>query len=103
MPSAGDRAHGGCLFGPRVRFPDTPTDPFYTYPMTSNTASLVLAAMVACSPTAAIVASALHAIARLKNWRILRDHSRRGCHLADIVNAVSFLHNLQLDELRDRS
>jgi hypothetical protein len=42
-----------------------------------------------------------HAIARLENWRILRDHRRRGCHLADSVNAVSFLHNLQLDELRD--
>jgi hypothetical protein len=44
-----------------------------------------------------------HAIAQLKNWRILRDHRRRGCHLADSVNAVSFLHNLQLDELRDSS
>ena len=44
-----------------------------------------------------------HAIARLKNSRILRDHRRRGCHLADTVNAVSFLHNLQLDELRDSS
>jgi hypothetical protein len=42
-----------------------------------------------------------HAIARLKNWRILRDHRRRGCHLPDTVNAVAFLHNLQLDELRD--
>jgi hypothetical protein len=45
MPSADDRAHGGCLFGPRVRFPDAHTDLFYTYPVTSNTASLVLAAM----------------------------------------------------------
>jgi hypothetical protein len=44
-----------------------------------------------------------HAIARLKNWRILRDHRRRGCHLADSVNAVAFLHNLRLDELRDSS
>jgi hypothetical protein len=43
------------------------------------------------------------AIARLKNWRILRDHRRRGCHLADTVNAVRFLHNLQLDEVRDSS
>lgn len=42
-----------------------------------------------------------HAIARLKNWRILRDHRRRGCHLADTLNAVAFLHNLQLQELRD--
>jgi hypothetical protein len=59
MPSADDRTHAGCLFGPRVRFPDASTDRFYTYPMTSNTASLVL--------------------------------------------AVTFLHNLQLDELRDSS
>jgi hypothetical protein len=44
-----------------------------------------------------------HAIARLKNWRILRNHRRRGCHLADTVNAVTFLHNLQRDQLRDSS
>ena len=42
-----------------------------------------------------------HAIARLKNWRILRDHRRRGDRLADTVQAVAFLHNLHLDELRD--
>jgi hypothetical protein len=42
-----------------------------------------------------------HAIARLKNWRVLRDHRRRGCHLADTIRAVAFLHNLHLDELRD--
>ena len=42
-----------------------------------------------------------HAIARLKNWRILRDHRRRGCHLADTLQAIAFLHNLHLDELRD--
>ena len=42
-----------------------------------------------------------HAIARLKNWRILRDHRRRGCHLADTLQAVAFLHNLHLAELRD--
>ena len=43
-----------------------------------------------------------HAIARLKNWRVLRDHRRRGRHLADTVGAVAFLHNLQGD-LRDNS
>jgi DDE superfamily endonuclease len=43
-----------------------------------------------------------HAIARLKNWRILRDHRRRGDRLADTVQAVAFLHNLHLDELRDK-
>ncbi|HEY6178373.1 MAG TPA: transposase family protein [Kofleriaceae bacterium] len=43
-----------------------------------------------------------HAIARLKNWRILRDHRRRGCHLADTLQAVAFLHNLHLAELRDK-
>jgi hypothetical protein len=40
-----------------------------------------------------------HAIARLKNWRILRDHRRRGCHLVYTL----FLHNLQLEKLRDSS
>ena len=43
-----------------------------------------------------------HAIARLKHWRILRDHRRRGRHVADTVRAIAFLHNLWLD-LRDRS
>jgi hypothetical protein len=42
-----------------------------------------------------------HAIARLKNWRVLRDHRRCGAHVADTVQAVAFLHNLHLDELRD--
>jgi len=46
-------------------------------------------------------ARAEHAIARLKNWRVLRDHRRRGRHLADTVNAVAYLHNLQVDDLRD--
>lgn len=40
-----------------------------------------------------------HAIARLKSWRVLRDHRRRGHHLDDTLRAVSFLHNLKLDEL----
>lgn len=44
-----------------------------------------------------------HAIARLKNWRVLRDHRRRARHLADTVNAVAVLHDLHLDELRDSS
>jgi hypothetical protein len=43
-----------------------------------------------------------HAIARLKDWRILRDHRRRGRHVAATVGAVAFLHNLRL-ELRDNS
>lgn len=43
-----------------------------------------------------------HAIARLKDWRILRDHRRRAVHLDDSLAAVGFLHNLQLD-LRDNS
>jgi hypothetical protein len=42
-----------------------------------------------------------HAIGRLKNSRVLRDHRRRGCHLADTVGAVAFLHNLHVNELRD--
>lgn len=43
-----------------------------------------------------------HAIARLKDWRILRDHRRRGRHLADTMHAVAWLHNLRI-ELRDNS
>jgi hypothetical protein len=43
-----------------------------------------------------------HAIARLKVWRVLRDHRRRGRHLPDTLNAVAYLHNLQID-LRDNS
>ena len=43
-----------------------------------------------------------HAIARLKDWRMLRDHRRRGRHVATTVQAVAFLHNLRL-ELRDIS
>ena len=41
-----------------------------------------------------------HAIARLKNWRVLRDHRRRGHHLDDTLRAVCAIHNLQI-ELRD--
>jgi hypothetical protein len=43
-----------------------------------------------------------HAIARLKDWRVLRDHRRHGRHLDDSVKAVAALHNLRLD-LRDIS
>ena len=42
-----------------------------------------------------------HAIARLKNWRILRDRRRRGCYLTGTLQAIAFLHNPHLDELRD--
>ncbi len=43
-----------------------------------------------------------HAIARLKDWRVLRDHRRRGRHLADTMQAIARLHNLRI-ELRDNS
>ena len=43
-----------------------------------------------------------HAIARLKDWRVLRDHRRRGRFLLDTVRAVAFLHNLRI-EIRDSS
>jgi hypothetical protein len=43
-----------------------------------------------------------HAIARLKDWRVLRDHRRRGHHVAITVAAIAALHNLRL-ELRDNS
>ena len=43
-----------------------------------------------------------HAIARLKQWRALRDHRRRGTQLQNTLHAISFLHNLQID-LRDNS
>lgn len=45
-------------------------------------------------------ARAEHAIARLKNWRVLRDHRRRGRHLPDTLRAIALLHNLHL-EFRD--
>jgi len=37
-----------------------------------------------------------HALARLKDWRVLRDHRRRGCHLAQTLAAVAFLHNVRI-------
>jgi hypothetical protein len=40
-------------------------------------------------------ARAEQVIARLKDWRMLRDHRRRGRHLADTVGAIVFLHNLR--------
>lgn len=43
-----------------------------------------------------------HAIARLKDWRVLRDHRRRGRHFLDSVRAVAFLHNIRIT-LRDVS
>jgi hypothetical protein len=43
-----------------------------------------------------------HALARLKNWRVLRDHRRSGCHLDTTLRAVAALHNLSL-EIRDSS
>lgn len=43
-----------------------------------------------------------HAIARLKDWRVLRDHRRRGRHLQTTLRAVACLHNLRVD-LRDYS
>jgi len=43
-----------------------------------------------------------HAIARLKDWRVLRDHRRRGNHLIESLRAVAVLHNLKL-ELRNCS
>lgn len=43
-----------------------------------------------------------HAIARLKDWRVLRDHRRRGRHLMDTLRAVATLHNLRV-QLRDNS
>ena len=38
-----------------------------------------------------------HAIARLKDWRVLRDHRRRGRHLEHTLRAVAALHNLKRD------
>jgi hypothetical protein len=41
-----------------------------------------------------------HAIARLKVWRVLRDHRRKGHHLATSLGAVVLLHNLDV-QFRD--
>lgn len=43
-----------------------------------------------------------HAIARLKDWRVLRDHRRRGACLPQTLQAVAVLHNLKI-EFRDNS
>jgi hypothetical protein len=43
-----------------------------------------------------------HAIARLKDWRVLRDHRRRGTHFMETVRAVAVLHNLKIN-IRDSS
>ena len=43
-----------------------------------------------------------HAIARLKDWRILRDYRRRGHELQRSLHAVAFLHNIRL-KFRDSS
>jgi len=43
-----------------------------------------------------------HALARLKDWRVLRDHRRRGRHLSTTFRAVAFLHNLRI-QFRDIS
>jgi len=43
-----------------------------------------------------------HTIARLKCWRVLRDHRRRGTHLLFTAQAVAVLHNLRM-EFRDNT
>lgn len=43
-----------------------------------------------------------HAIARLKDWRVLRDHRRRGRSVIHSLQAVAVLHNLKI-ELRNNS
>ena len=43
-----------------------------------------------------------HAIARLKDWRVLRDYRRQGSSLASTLQAIAVLHNLRI-ELRDNS
>ncbi len=47
-------------------------------------------------------ARAEHAIARLKNWGVLRAPRTRGKHLPDTLAAVAYLHNLRIT-LRDIS
>lgn len=47
-------------------------------------------------------ARAEHAIARLKDWHVLRDHRRRGDHVATTLAAVAYLHNVTTT-LRDIS
>jgi hypothetical protein len=40
-------------------------------------------------------ARAGHAIARLKDWQVLRDHPRRGEHVPTTLAAVAYLHNIK--------
>ena len=47
-----------------------------------------------------------HALARLKDWRVLRDHRRQDRFFMRTLAAVAFLHNLRIatpDALRDSS
>jgi hypothetical protein len=43
-----------------------------------------------------IRARAEHALARMKNWKILRDYRRAASTLADTASAIAYLHNLTL-------
>lgn len=43
-----------------------------------------------------------HTLARLKDWRVLRDHRRRGGRLLESLRAVAALHNLKIQS-RDSS
>ena len=43
-----------------------------------------------------------HALARLKDWRVLRDYRRRGAHLLQSLQAIAVLHNIRI-ELRNNS
>jgi len=43
-----------------------------------------------------------HALARLKDWRVLRDYRRRGRTLVSTLRTIAFLHNLKI-ELRNKS
>ncbi|MDW6059957.1 hypothetical protein SAZ11_20560 [Streptomyces sp. FXJ1.4098] len=38
-----------------------------------------------------------HAIARLKDFQVLRQHRRRGRHFNDTARAIAVLHNLKID------
>jgi hypothetical protein len=38
-----------------------------------------------------------HAIARLKDFQVLRPHRRRGKHFNDTARAIAVLHNLKID------
>ncbi|WP_276322854.1 transposase [Streptomyces sp. F001] len=57
----------------------------------------VITSKAKSKPFAKRRARAEHAIARLKDFKVLRQHRRRGDTINDTARAVAVLHNLKID------